>query len=333
MYYRYKVKKKKKGYAKGIVIIILLAASVYCVYHFRSHLFFWRYTFNKIEARIHAVELIPEYSRREKVLEELVDIVDHYSAEHEGDSQPCFMAGHIHYLYGESLLGRRFSQILIAEDEFRVSDKARDEFLKAIRNVKKGLALKESNALDEGYALILARAAYYSSFETPAEILAGTLASVPDEAITDIEDIRFITVLNILAGQNDRGIQYLTRKGMKPDDIESVLFLATCQKMASMFTGAIMTYRDVIARTNDIAMRKLAFMNLGKIYFNQSLYMESIDAFANAFQVDASDQTPKIWMGRNYFAQGNRDRAKAVWLEVLAVDKDNAEVKELLQVM
>ena len=333
MYYRYKVKKKKKGYAKAIVIVILAVSLSCMVYHFRSHLLFWRYTFNKLEGRIHAVQKIPDYDQRKKSLEDMVDIVNHYMLEHEGDPSACFMSGLTHYLYGESLLGKSFSMKTITEDEFHVDDKARNEFLLAIRHMKKGLALKESTAADEGYALMLARAYYYTAFESPQEIKKSILSSISEDSIVDIEDIRFVTVIHILTGQADYGIQLLTRKGIGQGDIEGSLFMAACQKLALMYTGAIITYQDVIRKSQDPSIWKLAYVNLGKIYFNQTLYQESIDSFSKAFEADGTDVTPKIWIGRNYLAQGNRDKAKAVWMEALALDKDNAEVKELLQVM
>jgi len=45
------------------------------------------------------------------------------------------------------------------------------------------------------------------------------------------------------------------------------------------------------------------------------------------------DTTPKIWIGKNYSALGEKDKAKAIWSEVLTTDGTNAEVKRLMGTM
>ena len=333
MYYRYKVKKKRKGYLKGILVILLAGLAIYGGYHFRTRLAFWRFTFNKLELKIQAVDRIQDMTARREQLEQLAEIADRYRDEHEGDVKACLMAGRVHYMYGESLMGKPFSEAITGDDSFKIEDKARKEFLKAIRLLKKGFALQGGEEPEGEYALVLARSAYFSSFETPREIYDNLIASIPADSITAVEDVRFVAVMLILAGKYDMAFEYLASRGLKNDEPANLMFLAACYRMASQYTSAIMTYQDIVRRSQDPMVRKVAYTHLGRIYYNQSLYAESIESFTRAFEMDGSDLTVKIWIGRNYLAQGNRERARVIWQEVLDADRENAEVKELLQVM
>jgi len=66
------------------------------------------------------------------------------------------------------------------------------------------------------------------------------------------------------------------------------------------------------------------------LYYNQSLYNESLAHFSSALAIDERDNELKIWIGKNYSALGNKAKARAVWSEVLAIDSANEEVKKLL---
>ena len=82
-----------------------------------------------------------------------------------------------------------------------------------------------------------------------------------------------------------------------------------------------------------IIIIKLVHINLGKIFYNRSLYKESLYHFNQALNIDERDILLKIWIGKNYSALGYKTRAKAIWSEVLVSDSSNQEVKKLLGLM
>ena len=94
-----------------------------------------------------------------------------------------------------------------------------------------------------------------------------------------------------------------------------------------------MSFKNILENCSDKSVTKLANINLGKIYFNQSLYKESLMHFTYALTIDERDNTLKIWIGKNYSALGEKTKAKAIWAEVLASDQTNKEAKELLGLM
>jgi tetratricopeptide (TPR) repeat protein len=94
-----------------------------------------------------------------------------------------------------------------------------------------------------------------------------------------------------------------------------------------------MNFKKILGMTTDNGILKLAHANLGKIYFNQSLYKESLAHFAEALKIDDRDQILKIWIGKDYSALGDKTKARAIWTEVLTADRSNEEVKKLLGLM
>jgi len=104
---------------------------------------------------------------------------------------------------------------------------------------------------------------------------------------------------------------------MVKDNMQGLLFYATAERVAKKYTGAIVSYKNVLARTSDDRLRKLVHVNLGKIYFNQSLYRESIDQFSQALKIDERDSMPRYGSGRATPPWEKRIKAGAIWSEVL----------------
>jgi tetratricopeptide (TPR) repeat protein len=206
------------------------------------------------------------------------------------------------------------------------------EFLGAIRDIKKGIALDNAGP-DEEYCIILAKSCFYSDYNSPAEIFRIIQKSRDPENLADVENIRFYAYINIINKREDYGLALLSRHGMISDNIKGLLFYATAEKIAKKYTRAIQSYKNVLARTMDDGVQKLVHVNLGKIYFSQSLYRESLEQFNLALKSDERDVVPKIWIGKNYSAMGQKNKARAIWSEVLTSDETNVEVKELLKAM
>ncbi len=109
--------------------------------------------------------------------------------------------------------------------------------------------------------------------------------------------------------------------------------MATAERIAGRYTNAIMNYRKVLDSAADDRLKRLVHLNLGKIYYNQSLFAESLTHFSEAMSLDDKDPGVKIWTGKSYAALGFRDKARALWSEVLNADKTNEEARKLLGVL
>jgi tetratricopeptide (TPR) repeat protein len=333
MYDRYKSKRKSTGIYKFLGIVALLGVIIFLGTRYYRYLAFWKFSQNKLEKRIETVRQIKDVDKKRGALTDLSDIYERYKEEHPVDPDAFYVSGEIHYMLGESHLPGNFSELYINDRVHDISRDAKIEFLKAIKDIKKGCAL-ENSVPDDNRSFKLAKAGFYTNYSTPAEILR--MIEKKGESIKlkeDIENIRFYSIANILNRREDYGLKYLAAYGMVKDNMQGLLFYATAERVAKKYTGAIVSYKNVIARTSDDKLRKLVHVNLGKIYFNQSLFRESIDQFSQALKIDERDSMPKIWIGKNYSALGEKDKARAIWSEVLTTDGTNAEVKKLLGIM
>ena len=332
MYDRYKSKRKNTGIFKFLGIVILMAGVGYAAVHYRHQLAFWRYSQNKLEQRINTVRNMKDPVKRREALTDYADLYEKQKTDRMVDAELFFLSGEIHYLLGETYLPGSFSELYINDRTGDISKEAKVEFLKAIKDIKKGCAL-ENGSPEDRYGFMLAKAAFYTGFYSPADIL--NMIEKTGESIKqkDVENIRFYSMANIVNKKEEYGLKYLAQYGMVKDNIQGLLFYATAERVAKKYTGAIVSYKDVLARTSDDAIRKLVHVNLGKIYFNQSLFRESLDQFNLALKIDVKDTTPKIWIGKNYSALGEKDKAKAIWSEVLTTDGTNTEVKRLMGAM
>ncbi len=332
MYDRYKSKRKNTGIYKFIGIIILIAAAATLAVNYRHYLAFWRYSQSKLEKRIETVKKMKDPVKKREALAEFSDLYEKQKHERMIDADLFFLSGEIHYMIGETYLGGSFSELFINDRTGEISKEAMLEFLKTIKDIKKGCAL-DNDAPEDRYSFILAKAAYYTGFYNSRDIFEMIEKTGDSVKLMDVENIRFYSMANIIHKKEDYGLKFLAQYGMVKDNIQGLLFFATAERVAKKYTGAIVSYKDVLARTSDDSIRKLVHVNLGKIYFNQSLFRESIDQFSLALKIDVKDTTPKIWIGKNYSALGEKDKAKAIWSEVLTTDVTNAEVKHLLGTM
>lgn len=332
MYDRYKSKKRNTGIYKFFGAVILIALVVFFGVRYQRYLAFWKYNQTKLEKRIESMRQIKDADKRREAILDLSDAYERLKLERLTDPETFFVSGELHYLLGETYLPGSFSELYINDRVSEVSKEAKTEFLKAIKDFKKGAAL-QNGLLDDARNFMLARAALYADYYSPAEIFLLIEKTAELIKKKGVENIRFYSAVAIANGRADYGLKYLSENGMVRDNIQGLLFYATAERLAKKYTGAIVSYKDVLARTTDERARKLVHINLGKIYFNQSLYRESLDQFSQALKIDVKDAAPKIWIGKNYYAMGEKDKAKAILSEVLAADGMNVEAKELMKAM
>jgi tetratricopeptide (TPR) repeat protein len=333
MYDRYKSKRKNTGIYKFLGILAIIGAIIFLGIRYHRYLTFWKFSQNKLEKRVETVRQIKEIDKKREALADLSETYERYKEEHPVDPDAFYVSGEIHYMLGELHLPGNFSELYINDRVHDVSKDAKLEFLKAIRDIKKGCAL-DNSVPDDNRSFMLAKAGFYTDYSSPAEILR--MIEKTGESIKlkeNVENIRFYSIANIMNKREDYGLKYLAAYGTVKDNIQGLLFYATAERAAKKYTGAIVSYKNVLARTSDDKLRKLVHINLGKIYFNQSLYRESIDQFSRALKIDERDSMPKIWIGKNYSAMGEKDKAKAIWSEVLTRDGANTEVKKLMGIM
>jgi len=335
MYYRYKVHKKNKGGLRKLVILALIVAAAYFGYENRQYIFFWKYTSNKLQKKVENAEMIADPEKKKDVLAAIASSLSAYQSESPTEVLPFLLSGRVYFSLGEHELGRTFTDLFIHE-RFRVTDgEARNCFLKSIIYLKKAGALLDTEKLDPVYAMLLARACFYTGFIKESQILA-LIRHERDERndyFKNPEDVRFYAVMLILNDRAEEGIKLLNHKGKVDSSPGGRMFLAAAENMAKQYTGAIRHYKDIVDTVSDTEILKLAHFNLGKIYYSQSLYRESLFHFTGALELDKQDLASRIWIGRNYYSMGMKDKARALWTELLSIDKNNKEIRGLLGIL
>ncbi|MCU0822533.1 MAG: hypothetical protein MUC95_08685, partial [Spirochaetes bacterium] len=223
--------------------------------------------------------------------------------------------------------------IIIYDKIAAINSSAQTEFIESIIDFKKMIALSSANEITPRDSLLMAMACYYTDFCPAKELLKITGGIDKPESLNNPEFIRFIATIDIINGRYEKGLDILKKFDQKSDTEKGKLFLATVYKTAGMYTNALLEFKSILEKTNDIDIKKLISVNLGTIYYNQSLYNESLYYFTNALNIDSKDNRLKIWIGKNYSSLGLKVKAKAIWNEVLASDNNNKEAKRLLGLM
>ena len=332
MYYKYKVKKKNKHTFRHIIIVLILLATGFFSYRYREHLMFWKYSDNKLIVLLKAAEANEDKGIRATELKKLIPVFDEYRNTNDLTAEAFFFSARLHYAIGLTYLPGTFSELIINDHIKEISNSAKAEFEKAIKYMNKGMAFLEKQQVERDYLMILAYSCFYTGYLNPQE-LNNIIAPINAMELGDnIEDIRLYALLNILNKNEEAGFSLLSEKGMVETGIDGILFMAGLENMVGRSTNAIMNYKKVLSLTGDFRILKLVHVNLGKIYYSQSLFNESLEQFNAALEIDEGDISLKIWIGRNYLSLGQADRAKKTWADALATDKNNSELKKLLGV-
>ena len=333
MYYSYKSKRKNKKIYKILLLVLVISGVGYLGVKYQQYVFFWKYTYNKISSELNKVSKIEDINKKKIKLLEISKICDEYNSKNQTSAETYLLAGKIRFQLGEIYLNKTFSEYIISSCTDCVDRKAYTEFIAAVRNIRKAIALFNTDEIEPGYLLTIAKAYYYSNYYGIKEV-AGLIDKIENvESLPAVDDIRFISIVNILNRKDDYGLEILMKYGMVSDSIDGHFFLASAYNLASKYTDAIMSYKNILDNSSDNNLLKLANINLGRIYFNRALYRESLAHFMSAVKLDEKDNSSKIWIGKNYAALGERAKARAIWSEVLVSDQANDEVKKLLGLM
>ncbi len=333
MYYRYKRKKKNIRFVRLLIILGFAAAALYAGNRYKQHIFFWKYTYNRLIAEVEAKNSGSTGEERRKNLLGLVSIVNEYTRDNQVDPEACFLSGKLNYYIGLTYLEGRFSELYINNRFPLAGRKACARFRQSIRDIKKGIALLGGDNINSESAMILAWSLYYTGFAAPAEILKTIQYVKENDGLKSVEDARLYACLMIMNGREEEGLKLLNEQGGVEESIEGTLFLATAEKSAKRFTNAIVHYQDMLGRVKNERLKKLVHVNLGEIYFHQSLYRESLEQFLKGLEIDSTDNNLRIWIGKSYMELGEKEKARTILNEVYASDSANQEVKKLLGVM
>ncbi len=333
MYYRYKSKTRNLKFLKYFIVTILVGGALFGIYMNRHYFMFWKYTFLQMKQRIDQVRNTADIAEREKKLNNLLGVCREFEKDNPLSAEAFLLSGEVHFQLAESMINQSFSRRFIRNGvSFAVTPEAGNEYLNAVKCFRKAIALS-GNELEDPYKLMLVKSGLYTGYYNAARLLSFMGNKDSHKNIKSIEDVRACAVLYLLTAREDEGINFLLHHGKVNDTVEGQLFMATAYSLARKYTSAIMQYQNILRNTTSSDVQKLVHMNLGKIYFNQSLYAESLGHFTNALQIDERDVLLKIWIGKNYSALGDKTRAKAIWSEVLTTDSGNEEARKLLKLM
>ena len=331
MYYKYKPKGKKKHILKPLAIIIVLCTAGYFAYRYKEHLMFWRYSDNKLVAKLKVAE---NSDNKLSELKNLVQVFDSYRENNPLDQEAYFYSARLHYGIAVAGMPGNFSEFVINNfgdsGSFEIPSLSSSEFQKAIKYMRKGIALGDGKKIGHEYLMLFAYSCFYTSFSDMTELNEIFSSADKNELPKNIEDARFYSLVKILKNEKDEGFEFLAENGEVDSDLRGILFLSCVEGMVGQYTNAIMNYRRILDATEDPQVLKFVHINLGKIYYKQNLFNESLEQFTWSAEKDARDVSSKIWAGKSYAALGQHDKAKAVWNDALAIDKNNSELKKLL---
>jgi len=333
MYQRYKIKKKDRKFLKFFILLLFLSVVTTLGYQYRTTLLFWKYTENKIVKKLKTSISIKGKKERILELKKTVDVLEQFKKDNPLDVKSYFLLAKSYFLLGENSLPGTFCEYIINDKDIYLSKKNKYYFIQTLQNIRKGFELDETKKKSKEYLFFLAKASFYLDYYSKKYILKILEDGNFSTNHLSIDNARFYAILKIINGKEDEGVKIVKFHGDVSDSIEGKLFLATVEKMSKKYTDSILHFRELLTIEKDKNIIKLIDINLGKIYYNRSLFRESLFYFTEATKLDKSDNLLKIWIGKSYFAMGYKAKAKAIWSQVLVSDNGNNEVKKLLNVL
>jgi tetratricopeptide (TPR) repeat protein len=290
---------------------------------------FWRISHDKIVDQINAVVTIFDLNERTNALKKISQNIETYKNENPLSSESYLYSSLVNYYLGMSLVAKGFTELYLDDQLFNLTSEQRKYFIRSIKDSSKAIALLDDKDMEIRDLMILARVYFITGYKKPEYIYKLLKDSVEKTDHLTADDARFFSLLCLNGGDIDKGLTFLERSGGVEDSNHGRLFKAKALKDALKYTDAIIAFQKILKSTDDPYALRISHMNLGKIYFSQHLFQESLDHFTAALEIVAEPDC-KIWIGKNYSALGMTDKAKIIWNEVLAANGDNEVVKKLL---
>lgn len=329
MYYRYKSKKKDRKFLKIFFFCAVAVSVVYFSYNFRSKVMFWRISHNKMVDQINRISAMTDSAERVEKFKQLAEDMEIYKSENPLESDSYIYSSRVYYNLGLALSGKSFTELFFDDDLMKFSSDQKNYFIQSIKDMSKAIALLDGKDVEPHDSFTLARSYFFTGYRDNAGIYSflKPVSVNPDPLTT--EDARFYSLICLSEGAYEEGLDLLDKKGGVEDSVHGKLFKARALQNSMKYTDAIILYQKILQTADEPYVQKLVYSNLGKIYYSQNLFRESLDQFTAALNL-GEDLNCKIWLGKNYLALGMKDKAKTVLTEVLVVNADNEEVKKLL---
>jgi len=329
MYYRYKSKKKDRRFLKLFFFFLIAGSLIYTGYNYRSIIMFWRIGRNKIVDQINQSSTIADPAKKIENLRKLAEDMEVYKQDNPSGADPYIYSARVYYNLGLALSGKSFSEIYFDDLHLQLTSEQKKCFIQSIKDMSKAIALHDGRDVESQDLFILGKSYFFTGYRDNKSIYSMLKNITSGNDILSVDDVRFYSILCFSGGAFDEGLDMLDKKGGVEDSVQGRLFKAKALANSMKYTDAIIAFQNILKSTDDPAVKKLSYSNLGKIYYSQNLYKESLEQF-NAAIALGGDLSCKIWIGKNYLAMGQKEQAKAVWNEVLTVNSDNEEVKKLL---
>ncbi len=329
MYYRYKSKKKDRRFLKFFIVAALAVTAVYLLYSNKSKFMIWRINQNKIVVSIEEASGIADPVARALELKKLAGELEAYKKENLLDPEAFIMASRLYMKIALNTESRSFSAMYIDDSLTGLSRDSVSALLFVIRDVNRAIALYDGREPEVSDLLAMARASFLTGYYDNNYIYNMVSSRINNGEPVSVEDARFYSLLCIASGRIDEGLDFLSRHGAAEESVEGKLFRARALNDAMKYTEAIIAFQSILKGSEESGIMRTCYLNLGRIYFNQRLYRESLEQYTAALTI-SSDNNCKIWMGKNHAMLGEKDKAKQVWTEVLTADPSNDEAKQLL---
>ena len=329
MYYRYKSKKKDRRFLKLFVVMSIAVTLVYMVYSNKTTLMFWHINQNRIIKSIEEFSRIQDPVKRVEKLKQLGEDLELYKKENMLDPEAYIIASKLYMKLGLNLDNRSFSDMYIDGSLSALSRESRSYLMLVVRDLNKAIALSDDNSIALDDLLSFAKAAFLTGYYGNDYIYKMVSSKIESEDAVSAENARFYALISIMSGKSDEGIDYLLKKGAVGDKVQDRLFMARALTDGMKYTEAIMAFQSILKGAEDINARRICYLNLGRIYYNQRLFRESLEQYTAALSISA-DNNCRLWIARNHIALGEKEKAMTILNEAAALDPANEEVRQLL---
>lgn len=329
MYYRYKSKKKDRKLLKLFFFSAVLFAAIYTGYNYRSKLMFWRVSHNRIVDQITRISAITDLSEKVASLKKLSEDMELYKNDNPLDPDSYIYSARVYYHLALALSGKSFTEMYLEDMLLQLSAEQTKYFIQSVKNMSKAIALLDGKEIEPQDIFLLGKSCFFTGYRDNSSIYAMLKNPELSDGLLSMDDVRFYSLLCLSEGAADEGLELLEKKGGGEDSTLGKLFKAKILQNSSKSTDAIIAFQKILKISDDPYVQKLSYSSLGKIYYSQNLYKESIDQFTAALLI-GDDPNYKIWIGKNYLALGMKDKAKTVLNEALVSNPDNEELKKML---
>jgi tetratricopeptide (TPR) repeat protein len=306
MYYRYKTRKKNRFFLKFSITALILVTAVYMLYKEHGVLEIWNYSENKVIAKINEINRAPK-NVKDEAIKNARSAAEKYSNENPLNPDPCFLLAAVECAAGENELMYDYSGMLVRDDS-SVNDNAKKYFFNAIKLIKKGISLNNSSKIPDDCMIKLAKSYFYTGYYSNEEIYPYINKIDNPLAISSRDDKIFYCIMLLKEGK-DSGLAVLKRE-IKENDFYGRIILAGAYQETKQYTNAIVEYKNLLAVLKDEEMLKIVNMNIGRIYFTQSLYKEALSHLQGLVTENETDLKLRVIMEKCYNETGDKINAK-----------------------